>query len=100
MQACSDLGSAGELTEFVEVIGALPAEETGGEEESPREEDVGQPGERPPAHEQAVGPGRSAAAASPCKRNAFAADWDSYRARESRRGADLEWHGGRWGYRR
>ena len=52
---CSDLGSAGELTEFVEVIGVLPAEETGGEEEGPREEDVGQPTKFPEQWEQGTG---------------------------------------------
>lgn len=47
----------GGLTEVVEVIGLLLAEEIRGEEEGPLEDDVSQPRERPPAHEQAVGPG-------------------------------------------
>ena len=45
------------LTDFVEVIGVLFGEEAGGEDAGPLDEEVGEPGERPPAHEQAVGLG-------------------------------------------
>ena len=49
--------SPGELTKFVEVVGVLLLEEPGGEDEGPLDDDVGEAGERPPAHEQTVGLG-------------------------------------------
>ena len=46
-----------ELTDFIEVVGVVLPEESGVEDESPLDDDVGEAGERPPAHEQTVGLG-------------------------------------------
>jgi len=43
---------AGKLTGFIEVGGVLLAEESGVEDEGPLDDNVGEAGERPPAHEQ------------------------------------------------
>lgn len=50
-------GSPGGLTHFIEVVGVLLPEEIGGEDEGPLDDDVGEAGERPPAHEKTVGLG-------------------------------------------
>ena len=44
----------GELTDFIEVVGVFLTEESGVENEGPLDDDVGEAGERPPAHEQTV----------------------------------------------
>jgi len=44
----------GELTDFIEVVGVFLTEESGVEDEGPLDDDVGEAGERPPAHEQTV----------------------------------------------
>lgn len=48
------------LTNFIQVVGVLPPEEFWPEDEGALDEDVGQSGECPPAHEQTVLLGKSA----------------------------------------
>jgi hypothetical protein len=55
-----------ELTGLVEVTWVLFGEEIRGEDEGSLDDEVGQSGERPPAHEQPVDLGQPAA--SPCAR--------------------------------